>query len=345
MANFTVTTNADSGPGSLRQAVNDANSSGEACTIEFDSDYTITVISGQIIISCNLTINSLRKDITVNGNNASRVFTISSGVTVTINELSITGGFAGGGNGGAIDNWGTLNITNSTLSNNSATHGGAISNSGTIKITNSTLSSNIASGCGGAIVNTGTINIINSTLSSNIALGTTGWNNGAAIWNIGPINISFSTIAENQATPGAGIYGSNYNFKNSIVANNSNSNFDAVGTNSVSGINFSTDNTCKGFKQITADELRLAPLALNSPGTTETHALLRGSRAINTVTDYTDLDGNVVTTDQRGVSRPQQNAGDAGSYELIIHPATKNRCSRCNKKAIKRWQYNVFYLE
>jgi hypothetical protein len=80
------------------------------------------------------------------------------------------------------------------------------------------------------------------------------------------------------------------------------------------GVNFDTDGTCPGFTQVTSEALKLGPLALNAPGRTETHALLSGSVAMRSVADSTDIDGNLVTTDQRHVPRPQWNC-DAGAYE------------------------------
>jgi len=51
------------------------------------------------------------------------------------------------------------------------------------------------------------------------------------------------------------------------------------------------------------------------PGTTATHALLPGSVAIDAVTDCTELGGNSVAQDQRGVARPQGAQCDAGAFE------------------------------
>jgi len=230
--------------------------------------------------------------------------------------------------GGAIYNDDDgFTITNSTFSGNTSYDGGAIYNGYTLTITNSTFSNNNmreSSGYGGGIDNSGTLMITNSTLSGN-----TGGDYGGAFYNSGTLNIVFSTIAGNQASSGGGIYNAEGNItaKNSLIANNTNSNFAGSGILLARGVNFSTDKTCSGFTPVSSDALKLGPLAANSPGVTETHALLYGSVAIDTVTDCTDLDGNKVTTDQRGVSRPQLNACDAGSYEyefanITLSPAT-----------------------
>jgi hypothetical protein len=68
---------------------------------------------------------------------------------------------------------------------------------------------------------------------------------------------------------------------------------------------------------ITGLDPKLGPLALNPPGTTETHALQPGSPAIDAgnPAGCTDASGNPVTTDQRGVPRPQGLSCDIGAYE------------------------------
>src|SRR6266851_6487445 len=97
---FTVTNLHDSGAGSLRQAVLDANAHAGANTIVF-SDHlhgTISLTSGQLSITHDLTIKGTGNGghdehddddagagndngITVSGNNASRVFSISGAAT------------------------------------------------------------------------------------------------------------------------------------------------------------------------------------------------------------------------------------------------------------------------
>ncbi len=159
-----VTNTNDSGPGSLREAIASA-ASGD--TINFSLSgcpCTITLTSGQLFINKNLTIQGLGANLlAVSGNNTSRVFGIDFGSTVTLDGLTIKDGDRG------IVNFGTLTVSNSTVSNNSA-HNGGILSPGTLTVSNSTVSNNIAASEGGGIYNgVGRLIVSNSTVSNNLA--------------------------------------------------------------------------------------------------------------------------------------------------------------------------------
>jgi Domain of unknown function (DUF4347) len=99
---FQVTNTNDSGLGSLRQAIAQANASPGLNTISFVGSVfndpipdTVTLTSGQLTISDSLTINGLGADkLTVSGNNNSRVFEVDTSTLVEINGLTITKGKA-----------------------------------------------------------------------------------------------------------------------------------------------------------------------------------------------------------------------------------------------------------
>lgn len=122
-ATLTVTNTNDNGMGSLRDTI--AAAAGD--TITFGVTGTITLTTGELLISKNLTIQGPgANQLTISGNLASRVFNISSNITVTMDGLTIANGKASGSGqntGGGIANSGTLNVTNSTLSGNSASGG------------------------------------------------------------------------------------------------------------------------------------------------------------------------------------------------------------------------------
>jgi hypothetical protein len=174
-----------------------ANSNSGTDTITFDAaafatPQTITLTSGELLITDSVTVNGPGANLlTISGNSSSRVFFIATGpYDVTLSGLTVANGryTAPIGAGGGIINFsiGTVTLTNSTLSGNSVNGvgvfpgaGGGIFNSGTLNITNSTLSGNSAngvdgSGPGGGIYNTGTVTLTNSTLSGNSANGGAG---------------------------------------------------------------------------------------------------------------------------------------------------------------------------
>src|SRR5438552_16746737 len=81
----------DDGPGSLRQALVDAN---DGDTIDATGiSGVITLTTGGLVVDKSVTINGAGADVlAVDGNATSRVFQISSGETVTISDLTIRNG-------------------------------------------------------------------------------------------------------------------------------------------------------------------------------------------------------------------------------------------------------------
>jgi len=85
----------------------------------------------------------------------------------------------------------------------------------------------------------------------------------------------------------------------------------------------------------------LGPLQVNG-GPTETHALLSGSPAIDhiPVLDCTDTGGTPITTDQRGVARPQGSSCDIGAYEFEPPPYQPPDCSNTAPSTGTIWPPN-----
>src|SRR5262249_14698206 len=107
-AAFHVTTLADSGDGSLRAAITQANAHPGADVIVFNDGLsgTIALTGGQLDITDAVKINGPGADrLTVSGSNLSRVFKVEAGETVSISGLTIAGGNASNGNGSGIDNF------------------------------------------------------------------------------------------------------------------------------------------------------------------------------------------------------------------------------------------------
>jgi hypothetical protein len=209
----------------------------------FNTPQTITLTSGDLYIEKSLTIQGPgAKLLAVNGNNASRVFTIPRGLPdsdfigtpydVTISGLTVTGGnamlssyfgFLGGGLGSA--NNGTLNLVEMVFTGNTAGdgQGGGLEFDGylaTINLIRSTVHGNTASNGGGInIRGIITLNVTNSTIAQNTAMN--GYGGGIA-WSInqsGLINLVNSTVAGNQANWDGGI--SSLSTRGVVTARNS----------------------------------------------------------------------------------------------------------------------------
>src|SRR6266498_1181347 len=211
-ASFIVTNTNDSGPGSLRDAIDQANAAAGADTITFNTagvfatTQSITLASTlpNITDPARLTIDGSGADVTISGNNAVRVMDVQIGAALSLQNLTIANGyddfFSSGGSGGGIRNRGTLNITNSTFSGNSASYGGGIYNGyGTLNITNSTFSGNSADSGGGIYIAYGTVTVMDSTFDGDNA----GYGGGGGINNEDTLTVNDSTFSDNSATNGA----------------------------------------------------------------------------------------------------------------------------------------------
>ena len=111
---ITVTNTNDSGSGSLRQALADAN---DGDTINFAVTGTIGLTSGELLVNKSVTVSGPGADIlTVNGNATYRVFQIAPNKVVTISNLTITNGNANTqpvpDGGGIYNDHATLTLSN-----------------------------------------------------------------------------------------------------------------------------------------------------------------------------------------------------------------------------------------
>jgi|SRR5579863_10437299 len=184
----------------------------EADALPYGSNVTIVVpagtyqlVKGTLRLSANrsITINGTSTKTTIlEGNQTFRIISIGSpNLVVQLSQLTIEKGNAVGNNsGGGIENYGTLMVSTSIISNNTASSGGGIENYGTLMVSNSTISGNSASDDGGGIdiFDNGTLTMSNSTISGNSAsMG------GGGITNLGTLTVNNTTIRGNSvATPG-----------------------------------------------------------------------------------------------------------------------------------------------
>ena len=221
---FTVQNRKDSGQGSLRDAIAQAQSGD---TIKFASglkNKTIKLTSGQLEVDKDLTIDgSKASGLTISGNNASRVFFIQDdptggAVEVTLKNLIIANGKTtqkgedGAGAGIRTESHTKLTVENSEFRNNHANGegGGAIfagwrSNTTAInsEFKNNSTSGNSQTGKGerggGAIAvgSESSLTVKDSEFTENI-----GTNGGAINTVLGGLIVENSTFTDNDSTPG-----------------------------------------------------------------------------------------------------------------------------------------------
>ena len=219
-ATFTVTNLNDSGAGSLRQALVDANTLAGPDIVNFAAlSGTITLTTGQLVVTDSVDVQGPGPAvITVSGNNASRVFYLYNGaalIDVTISGLTITGGGAVAFGGAIIDFGESLELDNVMITGNVATGGGGalaatdLSGDGmTLTVRDSTISGNDAGRGGGIYFYTtgGPMLIENSVISGNDATVSNG--GGIYLYDItDDLTVTGSTISGNTAVNlGGGIY-------------------------------------------------------------------------------------------------------------------------------------------
>lgn len=287
----------------------------------------------------------------VTGTGDDRIFhaPIDFAGTLEISGLTLTGGKPGAnGRGGAIMIFGTnnsLTLSDSVLKDNQTTDpangpGGGLSfeNNGTLTLSNTTFSGNTAAGDrgGGIFFETGVAFITNCTFFDNTSAGTgTDDGGGGGVDNAtGSMTIINSTFVKNTVTTagsiGAAIRGAtggtdSLKIKNTLFVDNDvaganqNCGFKAGANNPVSqGYNLSNDASCtaKFFTDATdqngvAGSIVALALADNG-GPTPTLLPTDGGPAIDAIpsASCTDKNGAALTEDQRGSARPEDSDGD-----------------------------------
>ncbi len=222
-------TNAAFGDAAAGQADLTGGPTGDTITFATSlSGQTITLSGQQLAMSDELSITGLgATQLTVSGNQLSRVFSIAADATVAISRLTIAGGLSaanGGGiynagtltlmddnvsgnasngaDGGGIFSAGTLTLTDSTVAGNSASSGGGIFSAGVAVLTSSSVVDNSAGQCGGIYNDSaGTVSLTNSSVSDNSS------DFYGGIYNRGTLTLTGSTVSGNTCIEnGGGIY-------------------------------------------------------------------------------------------------------------------------------------------
>jgi hypothetical protein len=246
-AMFLVTTTADSGAGSLRAAVTQANTNPGADTITFQAGLgPVTLTSDQLSLtdtSGTTTISgpsggtqTVRRSTAV-GTPLFRVFSINSGVTANLSQLTITDGNAPSTepSGSGVRNAGNLTVVNSVISGNGSgssgvngaglyTFGGTLAVVGTTITGNGSFVGDTAANGAGLYNFQGNVTVTSSVISGNVASFSTGSGGvgGGIFNNAGIMTVASSTVSGNSALHSAGISnsGGTMTVTNSTISGN-----------------------------------------------------------------------------------------------------------------------------
>ena len=287
----------------------------------------------------NFNSSPVATNCTFSGNNATNggcVFNSNS--TAAVTNCTFSGNSAASNGGGMYNSSSSAVVTNCTFSANTADYGAGMSNiDGNPAVTECVFTGNIAVTKGGGMYNSSSSAVVtNCTFSGNTA------KSGGGMCNrISSPAVTSCTFSGNAAVSGgSGTGGGMYNYTSNPVVTNctfSGNTADYGGgmfndggsptvTNCIfwnisGGVFYNNASTpavtyCVvrdgyiGTGNINDDPL-LGPLADNG-GPTKTHALLSGSPAVDAGMTFAP---SVISTDQRGVARPQGVSFDIGAYE------------------------------
>jgi hypothetical protein len=292
----------------------------------------------QIVIDKDV-ILSARGNVTVDGNNTHRVFSVTEGTTAELRGFTVTGGAAE--DGGGILNEGTLKLINSTITGNTASrYGGGIATlaiDAVLTVVNSTISANEGNGAG-VFGGDGELSFTGSTISGNLGSGiyslgadvrvtnsTISGNTGAGLslavfLDVPNLYLTNTTLSGNGAEAISFISDGELKIASSII--DGSCSFlnppDATFTLESPGTTCSLpvgNNNLMGLHPL--DQLKLGDLQDNG-GRTLTHAPQVDSLAIDFIPQAAcvDQDDAPLTRDQRGVRRPDDTTCDVGAVEV-----------------------------
>jgi beta-glucanase (GH16 family) len=230
-AAITVTSSADSGPGSLREALAAVCRGGTIGFAPALSGQTI-MVGSELTVTRDLTVDGAgAPGLALSGGDAQRILVVNAGAAATVRDLTLRDGYGfqlggaaiingqltleratvegsfsngdgqfwQGGGGLYVGDGGSLRLRDSAVRGNatSGSDGGGIygfTNS-LIVLERSTVSGNTAGNVGGGLRTLGEALIENSTLSGN----TSNWHGGAIFHTDGLLRLVHSTVAANQA--------------------------------------------------------------------------------------------------------------------------------------------------
>jgi hypothetical protein len=259
------------------------------------------------------------RNVTIDGGGVGSGISDTGDGLVSLTNSVLTGGGAGLGCGVDAD---TVTFTDSTISDNHCETVGVV-NSVTATLIGTTVTGNSSTDRSGAI-GAATATLINSTVTGNVANGDAegqfgGTGGGVYAYTV---TLVYSTVVGNTAARAANVaaYTSLTSFGSVVSGPIDSTNCGGPGTFTSNGYNFSDDASCNftgtGDRQ-DAGSPGLGALGANG-GPTLTMLPQAGSPLLDAIpVDSCQADGAAgITTDQRGVTRPQGTGCDIGAVEV-----------------------------
>jgi predicted outer membrane repeat protein len=205
-SSLVVTSTADSGAGTLRQALVDLCPDGVitfAPELTASGPATITLTSGELTVDKAVTIDGPgAAQLAISGNRVTRILFIDIGARAKLAGLTLRDGKAN--SCGAINNMGSLTVTNSSFLSNTVTGmgGGICSSDAALTVIGGDFRNNKAGDSGGGIyADLGTLTVTGAGFINNSATMF-----GGAIRNLdGTLSITGATFLSNTAMFGGGL--------------------------------------------------------------------------------------------------------------------------------------------
>ncbi|WOO39965.1 right-handed parallel beta-helix repeat-containing protein [Rubellicoccus peritrichatus] len=222
----------DSGAGSLRDAINQAEATPEADQINFQVGGTLDVGSIFPTVTTEFSISSNGFNVILDGTSAAnRAFTIDPGGNLSLSSFTLQNFASGASSGGAINvNGGTFSVSGSTFTDNVTDRtGGAIriGSNGSATINTSVFTNNDGLQGGAIAMSTGSLLLTNSQITNNTAslrlFGAAGLAGGISAFGAPNITIQNSDISNNtgeRSNGGIFIQGGTLDIDDSSINNN-----------------------------------------------------------------------------------------------------------------------------
>jgi hypothetical protein len=291
---ITVINTLDSGTGSLRWAIDEANLNAGVDSISFDPTIfsrpqTITVTTGSLTFADTARTSFFQpaSRVTVRGDNLHSVIVVNANAIAFIDGLTITGGRAA--QGGGVFVRGNLTMTNCLVDTNVGTGsggGGIFVNNGVLNLSRSTISNNVTGKCGGGIFVdfTSSATLTDCTISGNSQTDLN-FGYGGGVYSQGTTNITKCTVSGNRAARfGGGIYAGYGTTRLTNVTVSGNSAQKGGGVMSFQATNFLTNVTITGNSN-TATGSHAGLRSQTNSSVTLTNTIVAGNRDPNGASD------------------------------------------------------------